>query len=249
MHSGLLGAIRSAVLTACLLTPEVTLAQSQSADIEARKVLAQTCSAIMPPTPPEEVAAKNELATMLWAARVGAALRGSPDVQAVGQMLRDLAASSYDWSRLDASTQLAQFRAQWAPNYRLTSVVTEALVKLASDRKTPIMSGLLVLPCRDNADATQQRRPLTIQWIKQPRADRRTAATARVPGASLTFVEFLNGFQNIAFQFDNGNICFGSSRAAEQLFMICGTNEARYELSRKEGQTSFLLEWVTEPQR
>jgi hypothetical protein len=31
--------------------------------------------------------------------------------------------------------------------------------------------------------------------------------------------------------------------------MICGTNDARYELSRKEGQTSFLLEWVTEPQR
>jgi hypothetical protein len=249
MHSSPLGVVRSALLTACLLTPAAALAQSQSADVEARKVLAQTCSAILPPTPPEEVAVKNELATMLWAARVGATLRGTPDVQAVGQMLRDLAASNYDWSRLDASAQLAQFRAKWAPNYRLDSVVTEAIVKLSADKKLPIMSRLLVLPCGANADPTpqQQRRTLTIQWIKQPRSDRRTAATARIPGAILTFVEFLNGFQNIAFQFEDGNICFGSSQAAKQLFMICGTNSARYELSRKEGETSFLLEWVTEP--
>jgi hypothetical protein len=249
MHSGSLGVVRSALLTACLLTPSAALAQSQGADVEARKVLAQTCSAILPPTPPEEVAVKNELATMLWAARVGATLRGTPDVQAVGQMLRDLAASNYDWSRLDATAQLAQFRAKWAPNYRLDSVVTEAIVKLSADKKLPIMSRLLVLPCGANADPTpqQQRRTLTIQWIKQPRSDRRTAATARIPGAILTFVEFLNGFQNIAFQFEDGNICFGSSQAAKQLFMICGTNSARYELSRKEGETSFLLEWVTEP--
>src|SRR6188508_81820 len=109
MHSDPSRAVRSALLTFCLLSPALARAQPQSADMEARTVLAQTCSAIVPPTPPEEVAVKNELATMLWAARVGAALRGSPDVQAVGQMLRDLAALKYDWSTLDAATQLTQF--------------------------------------------------------------------------------------------------------------------------------------------
>lgn len=238
--------IRRLLLTIGLLTPGVATAQSDTrADVEARKVLAQTCEAIAPPTAPEEVVVKNELATMLWASRVGAKLRGSAEVQAVGQMLRDLAASNYDWSKLDAAAQLAEFRSRWAPAYKLSSVVADGIAKIAVDQRMPLLSGVLVLPCQGRAEPEPQRKTLSIQWVKQKRADRRTAASARVPGATLTFVEFNNGFQNIAFQFDNGNICFGSAQAQKQLFMICGTNDARYELSRKEGGTAFLLEWVT----
>ena len=231
-----------------LTIPGVAGAQPDTrADVEARKVLAQTCSAIAPPTAPEEVAVKNELATVLWASRVGAKLRGAPEVQAVGQMLRDLAGANYDWSKLDAAAQLNEFRSRWAPAYKLSSVVTDGIVKLSVDQNMPILSRLLVLPCYSKLDPEPQRKTLAIQWVKQRRPDRRTAASARVPGATLTFVEFNNGFQNIAFQFDNGNICFGSAQALEQLFMICGTGAARYELSRKEGETAFLLEWVTFP--
>jgi hypothetical protein len=240
------GMIRTFFLPLWLLTPTVALAQPEGrADIEARKVFAQTCEAIAPPTAPEEVVVKNELATMLWASRVGAKLRGAAEVQAVGQMLRDLAASSYDWSKLDAASQLNQFRGRWAPAYKLPSVVADGIVKISVDQRLPVLSGVLVLPC--NADPEPQRKTLSIQWVKQRRPDRRTAASARIPGATLTFVEFNNGFQNIAFQFDNGNICFGSAQAMKQLFMICGTNNARYELSRKEGASAFLLEWVTLP--
>jgi hypothetical protein len=238
--------IRKLWLTLCLLTPGVALAQPEGrADVEARKVLAQTCSAIAPPTAPEEVVVKNELATMLWASRVGAKLRGAAEVQAVGQMLRDLAASSYDWSKLDPASQLAEFRSRWAPAYKLPLVVADGIVKMSVDQHLPVLSGVLVLPCK--ADPEPLRKTLSIQWVKQKRPDRRTAASARIPGATLTFVEFNNGFQNIAFQFDNGNICFGSAQAMKQLFMICGTNSARYELSRKEGSSAFLLEWVTLP--
>lgn len=238
--------IRRVLLAIGLLIPGSALAQPDTrADVEARKVLAQTCSAIAPPTAPEEVVVKNELATMLWASRVGAKLRGSAEVQAVGQMLRDLAASSYDWAKLDAAAQLAEFRSRWAPAYKLPSVVAEGIVKLSVDQRLPVLSGVLVMPCK--AEPEPSRRALAIQWVKQSRPDRRTAASARVPGATLTFVEFNNGFQNIAFQFDNGNICFGSAQAMKQLFMICGTNDARYELSRKEGSSAFLLEWVTVP--
>jgi hypothetical protein len=240
--------IRRLLLLVGLTFPGVAGAQPDTrADVEARKVLAQTCSAIAPPTAPEEVAVKNELATVLWASRVGAKLRGAPEVQAVGQMLRDLAGANYDWAKLDASAQLNEFRSRWAPAYKLPSVVTEGIVKLSLDQNMPILSRLLVLPCHSKLDPEPQRKTLAIQWVKQRRPDRRTAASARVPGATLTFVEFNNGFQNIAFQFDNGNICFGSAQALEQLFMICGTGAARYELSRKKGETAFLLEWVTFP--
>jgi hypothetical protein len=239
--------MRRFLLILGLFTPTPALAQSDGrADVEARKVLAQTCSAIAPPTAPEEVVVKNELATVLWTSRVGAKLRGSVEVQAVGQMLRDLAASNYDWSKLDATAQLAEFRSRWAPAYKLSSVVADGIVKISVDQNLPVLSGVLILPCK--ADPEPQRKTLSIQWVKQSRPDRRTAATARIPGATLTFVEFNNGFQNIAFQFDNGNICFGSAQSMKQLFMICGTNGARYELSRKEGASAFVLEWVTLPE-
>lgn len=240
---------RTLLLMVGLMIPGLASAQADTrADVEARKVLAQTCSAIAPPTAPEEVAVKNELATVLWASRVGAKLRGAPEVQAVGQMLRDLAVSNYDWAKLDASAQIQEFRSRWAPAYKLSSVVAEGLVKLSIDQKMPILSHLLVLPCQSKAEPEPQRKTLSIQWVKQRRPDRRTAASARIPGATLTFVEFNNGFQNIAFQFDNGNICFGSAQALKQLFMICGASTERYELSRKEGESAFLLEWVTFPQ-
>jgi hypothetical protein len=242
------GTVRAGLVAACLLTPGAGIAQPEpGGDVEARKVLAQTCSAIAPPTAPEEVVVKNELATMLWASRVGATLRGTSDVQAVGQLLRDLAASNYDWAKLDEAAQLAEFRTKWAPAYKLPNVVSEGIVKLATDQRLPILSGLLVLPCRDKSEAKPQRMILPIPWVQQKRPDRRAAASARVPGATLTFVEFNNGFQNISFQFDAGTLCFGSAQPLKQTFMICGTHAARYELSRKEGESRFLLEWVTEP--
>jgi hypothetical protein len=240
---------RALLLTTCLLVPAAALAEDPRADVEAQKVLSQTCSAIAPPTAPEEVAVKNELATILWASRVGAKLRGTADTQAIGQLLRDLAASNYDWSRLDTAAQLAEFRNKWAPAYKLSNVVIDGIVKLSADQRAPILSELLVLPCRGKAEPPRQRQTVIIQWLRQKRADRRIAASARIPGATLTFVEFLNGFQNVAFQFDNGNLCFGSAQALQQMFMICGTYNERYELSRKQGETSFLLEWVTEQQR
>src|SRR5690606_31423102 len=123
------------------------------------------------------------------------------------------------------------------------------IAKLAADHRAPIFSALLVLPCRGQREPELQRQTLGIRWVQQKRPDRRTVASARIPGATLTFVEFLNGFQNVAFQFDTGTICFGSAQALQQMFMICGTHGARYELSRKAGEKSFVLEWVTERPR
>jgi hypothetical protein len=214
------------------------------ADAEARRVLDETCAALAAPTSPEEAPSKNELATTLWASRVGAKLRVAAEVQAVGQLLRDLAASKYDWARYDAATQVSEFRTKWAPAYRLSSALTEAIVKLSADQQTPILSGLLVLPC---AKRGVERRPVPIAWAYQQKPNHRTTASARVPGATITFVEFNSGFQNVTFQFDSGTLCLGSGEAAKQIFVICGTQAARYELSRKNGDTAFLLEWVTEP--
>jgi hypothetical protein len=112
---------------------------------------------------------------------------------------------------------------------------------MSADQRTPILSGLMVLPC-----GGEQRKPVPIPWVQQQKPDRRAAASARVPGGTVTFVEFNNGFQNVTFQLDNGSICLGSAQALKQMFLICGAQGARYELSRKEGEPAFLLEWVTE---
>jgi hypothetical protein len=232
------------IAPSALLWAQTTYAAPTSDAAEASRVLADTCSTLASPTAREEVATKNELATMLWSSRVGAKLRVAAEVQAVGQMLRDLAASNYNWTGLDATAQIAEFRTKWVPAYKLPPVLADGIVKLSTDQRTPILSGLLVLPC-----GGEQRKPVPIPWVRQQRPDRQAVASAHVPGATVTFVEFKSGFQNFTFQLDDGNICMGSGQALKQMFMICGAQGARYELSRKEGETAFLLEWVTEPPR
>jgi len=76
---------------------------------EAKRAVTAACEVLSTPASPEEVAIKNELASMLWSGRVGIKVASASDLQAVGQALRDLTALNYDWARLDSRAQVAEF--------------------------------------------------------------------------------------------------------------------------------------------
>jgi hypothetical protein len=115
-----------------------------------QRFLAEACAALATPPAPTEVSVKNELAAVLWSSRVGLKVVAPSDVQALGQMLRDLGATNYDWARLDARAQFGAFQ-KYAAQYKLTAQLTEQIVKIATDRGLPVLAAVLILPCTDSA--------------------------------------------------------------------------------------------------
>jgi hypothetical protein len=113
---------------------------------EMRQLVAESCAILAAPAAPGQVQSVNELASMMWSQHHNVRVSTPADVQALGQMLRDLRAMTFNWTQLDAANQFGAFQ-KYAALYKLSAPLTDQIIKLAKDRGVPVVAGVLVLPC------------------------------------------------------------------------------------------------------
>jgi hypothetical protein len=143
------------VAAAAVLSSQDGVAAGVGDDValaDVARIIAASCTkVIQPPTSPQNLQVKNQLTATMWSVVNKVKITRAEDELALGQLLRDLPTEKYDWSQLDATTQLDHFKTKLATTYKLSAELTDAILGLADAGGLPVISSVLALPCGERA--------------------------------------------------------------------------------------------------